>query len=330
MVSVNNKNSIIIIVLVIGLLFFLINNPDLGFFGSVLAIGDTCQSNADCGTADCRYTDNGAKCNLDARLCFNQISPELLVCASTAEEAMSFGGGVSSCPTNLWASGQCPASATCDFYSNNPDFDCEPFDIIDCIRVADECEGEKATECSDGTDVNTCSSVKPIYCQEFTSSTGTFAGLVNDCTKCGCSSGATCNSNTKECESGQENTCQSSGATCQSPSCLTGFKSNNLEGCPTGNVCCSVCSPRASFSCFGNDVRWFDECGNKGDVKEFCNKANFCDGDILNFNNQCSNNECGKFELLKVNLKRVHNQHLLCIHYFPYICDFLIQFWLYL
>ena len=95
---------------------------------------------------------------------------------------------------------------------------------------------------------------------------------------------------TNDCSSSGLTQCNGNGyQTCgnyDSDSCL---EWSGINYCPSGygcsfGVCKSICSPNQTKKCDGDDLYWYDSCGNKGEM------ALDCGNDILTADYQCSGN----------------------------------------
>lgn len=135
------------------------------------------------------------------------------------------------------------------------------YELYKCVEKS----GGVSTACSDGTPVGSCSITKPREC--IRTSTGS-VGLVNSCSKCGCSSGV-CNTYTDMCES-----TPTSGCTYNGVNYGVGQK-----------ICAS--DGKAVFKCVSQESQQFDF---------YCSSATSCTPSSTNWqtccNPQCADNGC--------------------------------------
>lgn len=283
--SDNKALPIIIIIVIILVGAYLYNNGNFKFLGAITTL-DGCNGNQDC--IDCISQDS--VCVAGGVKYYEYANG---VCALGSSDYCANGCAYGHCLEQDYGAVCFPdGTKLCEhtyYEASTGGILCNIDNIQTCSGscVDGACVSGTST-CSDGTQVGSCSTTKPRECIQTSSGT---IGFVNSCTKCGCPSGYTCNSVTDECETSNVNTCQSNGGTCQASSCLDGYYELSYSGCPTNYECCSECTPQASYKCYGNDVYYYDSCGNKGIIKQDCDYG-CSNGACTNCQTDCS---CAEF-----------------------------------
>ena len=67
--------------------------------------------------------------------------------------------------------------------------------------------------------------------------------------------------------------CSSLGGSCDYNQCSqTGKKilSGNCDTYSSGYLCCGSCTTKADYKCYGGEIWWYNSCGNREIVKEYC------------------------------------------------------------
>ena len=126
---------------------------------------------------------------------------------------------------------------------------------------------------------NNCPGEYPLHMLSLSSNTNAHIGSFNTYTTKICCKHA----------EGSGEQCIAAGGECEIWPCGSGEENLGQKDCGFLKTCCAPesCTPHAYFSCFNNDVYWYDSCDNREEKKEECG-TNGCSGSTCNVDDGCA------------------------------------------
>lgn len=149
--------------------------------------------------------------------------------------------------------------------------------------------------CSGSTADGTCKSAGSFSCSNITAAAKNLDNAFQVKPPC-----------TNECSSGQTGCSTSTqrwycGEAGDGDNCLDKIYSNcgSNQTCSNGQCANQNCTPHASYSCYSNDVYWFNSCGAQEEIKQDCGDSycgswgsNYCKNGNLYHSRSCNNKGC--------------------------------------